>query len=148
MKTKLFLGLLLLHACLCSQCLGQYSINWYTIAGGGGTASGGQYSVSATIGQPAAGGPMTGGNLSMTGGFWSLISVAQTPGAPALYISQSNNAVSVYWQNISGWSLQQNTDLTNPTNWLASSGWTTSNGTNYLNLTSPTGNMFFRLKQQ
>jgi hypothetical protein len=32
-----------------------------------------------------------------------------------------------------------------PAGWTASGGVTTSNGTNYLNLTSPTGNLFFRL---
>ena len=61
-----------------------YSIDWYKIAGGGGTSTGGTYQVSGTIGQPDAGGPMTGGNYSFTGGFWALISVVQTPGAPTL----------------------------------------------------------------
>ena len=42
------------------------------------------YSVSGTIGQHDAGGPMTGGNYSLTGGFWALYAV-QTPGAPCLH---------------------------------------------------------------
>ena len=125
----------------------QYSIDWYKIAGGGGTSTGGTYQVSGTIGQPDAGGPMTGGNYSLTGGFWSLISVAQTPGAPTLYISHSGNSVTIYWQAISGWSLQQNSSLTSPANWTASGGLTTANGTNYLNLVSPAGNLFFRLSK-
>ena len=66
----------------------SYSIDWYKVAGGGGTSTGGTYSVSGTIGQHDAGGPMTGGNYSLTGGFWALISVVQTPGAPTLYISR------------------------------------------------------------
>jgi len=33
------------------------SIDWHTIDGGGGTSSGGVYSVVGTIGQPDAGGP-------------------------------------------------------------------------------------------
>lgn len=123
----------------------SYSINWYKIAGGGGTSSGGQYSVSGTIGQPDASAPMTGGNYSLTGGFWAFISVIQTPGAPTLYISQSGKNVVVYWQNVSGWTLQQNNSLTAPLNWSLNSSWTTSNGTNYLSLTSPTGNLYFRL---
>jgi hypothetical protein len=48
-------------------------INWYTIDGGGGTSTGGSFSLSGTIGQPDAGGPMTGGGpggFSLTGGFW------------------------------------------------------------------------------
>ncbi len=89
---------------------------------------------------------MSGGNFSVTGGFWSLISVVQTAGAPALYIGQSGNSVTVYWQNVSGWSLQQNNSLALPANWSASGGVTTSNGTNYLNIASPAGNLFFRLQ--
>ena len=63
----------------------SYSIDWNKVAGGGGTSTGGPYSVSGTIGQHDAGGPMTGGNYALTGGFWALISVAQTPGAPTLH---------------------------------------------------------------
>jgi hypothetical protein len=125
----------------------SYSIDWYKIAGGGGTSTNGQYAVTGTIGQPDAGGAMTGGNYSLTGGFWSLISVAQTPGAPTLLISHSGATVIVYWQNVSSWSLQQNNNLALPANWSASGGVTTSNGTNYLNVASPAGNLFFRLMQ-
>jgi len=53
----------------------------------------------------------------------------------------------IYWQDVSGWTLQQNNDLTMPANWSVNNSWTTSNGTNYLNLASPAGNLFFRLKQ-
>ena len=130
---------------LCQSAGAQsYSIDWYKIAGGGGTSTGGTYSVSGTIGQHDAGGPMTGGNYSLTGGFWALISVVQTPGAPTLYISHSGNSVTVYWQDVSGWNLQQNANLATAS-WTASGGVTTSNGTNYLSLTSPPGNLFFRL---
>ena len=47
----------------------QYSIDWHTIDGGGGASTGGVYSVSGTIGQPDAGGPLTGGSFSLIGGF-------------------------------------------------------------------------------
>ena len=123
----------------------SYTIDWYKVAGGGGTSTGGTYQVSGTIGQPDASGAMTGGNYSLTGGFWALISVVQTPGAPTLSISHSGNTVTVYWQDVSGWSLQQNNDLTVPAGWSNNSNWTTLNGTNYLNITPPTGNLFFRL---
>jgi hypothetical protein len=125
----------------------QYSINWYKISGGGGmNTTGGVYSVSGTIGQHDAGGPMTGGGYQLTGGFWALISVFQTPGAPTLYISHSGSTVTVFWQEVSGWNLQQNNNLAMPGGWSINSSWTTSSGTNYLNLTSPTGNLFFRLE--
>jgi hypothetical protein len=145
MKTKFFLFCLLISAfCFCAPAQ-PYSIDWYKIAGGGGTSTNGQYSVSGTMGQPDASGAMTGGNYSLTGGFWSLISVVQTAGAPTLFISHSGNAVTVFWQDVSGWSLQQNNNLALPANWSPSGGVTASNGTNYLNVANPTGNLFFRL---
>ena len=142
MKNFLLLFNLLLPAIGFAQ---PYSIDWYKIAGGGGASTGGVYAVSGTIGQPDAGVAMTGGNYSLTGGFWALIAVVQTPGAPTLYITESGNTVTIYWQAASGWTLQQNNNLTNLVNWSASGGVTALNGTNYLNITSPTGNMFFRL---
>jgi hypothetical protein len=138
--------------CIVAMCtispfaFGQYSIDWHKIAGGGGTSTGSVYAVSGTIGQHDAGGAMSGGNYSLTSGFWALISVVQTPGAPTLYISHSGNTVTVYWQDASGWSLQQNNNLGLPAGWSASGGVTSSNGTNSLNVVSPTGNLFFRLQ--
>ena len=123
-----------------------YSIDWHKIAGGGGTSTGSVYSITGTIGQHDAGGPMTGGNYSLTGGFWSLISVAQTPGAPTLNISHSGNTVTVYWQAVSGWNLIQNNSVANTNGWTTNTSWTTVNGTNSLSITPPTGNLFFRLK--
>lgn len=125
----------------------SYNIDWYKVAGGGGTSTGGTYQVSGTIGQPDASGAMTGGNYSLTGGFWALIQVAQTPGAPALYISHSANLVTVYWQNVTGWNLYQDSNLAAPiASWPASSAPTLSGGTNYLSISNPAGNLFFRLK--
>jgi hypothetical protein len=125
----------------------SYSVDWYKVAGGGGTSTNGQYSVSGTIGQADASSVMSGGNYSVTGGFWALINVVQTPGAPTLYVAQSGNTVTVYWQNVSGWNLIQSGNLTTPVaSWSASSSPTVSNGTNYLNLVNPAGNLFFRLK--
>src|ERR1700674_3783952 len=97
----------------------SYSIDWYKVSGGGGTSTGGVYSVSGTIGQHDAGGPITGGNYSLTGGFWSLYAV-QTLGAPTLSIllTGTNTAV-VYWPSpSSGFGLQQNSNLAT-TNWIA-----------------------------
>jgi uncharacterized membrane protein len=71
-----------------------YSIDWYKIAGGGGTSAGASgaivYSASGTIGQQDAGGALTGGGYSLTGGFWSIISVVQTANSPTLTIAHSN----------------------------------------------------------
>src|ERR1039458_2189888 len=77
----------------------SYSIDWYKVSGGGGTSTGGAYQVSGTIGQHDAGGPMTGGNYLLTGGFWSLYAV-QTPGAPLLSILRTvTNTIVVSWRS-------------------------------------------------
>ena len=49
---------------------GDYAIDWSTADGGGVMHStGGAYELSGTIGQPDAG-EMSGGDYSLTGGFW------------------------------------------------------------------------------
>jgi hypothetical protein len=125
----------------------NYSIDWFKIAGGGGTSTGGTYTVSGTIGQHDAGGPMTGGSYSLTGGFWALISVMQTPGLPNLIITfVGSNSVTVSWPNTGSYTLQQNSNLAGGS-WTTS-GYTitTSNGTNSVTITPPMGNLFFRLR--
>jgi hypothetical protein len=47
----------------------SYDITWWTVDGGGGTSTGGGYTLSGTIGQPDAG-TMTGGGYTLVGGFW------------------------------------------------------------------------------
>ena len=137
------MGLWLLPSLLQAQ---TYSIDWYKVAGGGGANTNGSYQVSGTIGQPDAGGPMAGGSYSLTGGFWALISAVQTPGTPTLAIAfVAPNSVKVSWPNTGNYTLQQNASLAGGT-W-ATSGYTitTSNGTNSITITPPTGNLFFRL---
>ena len=113
MKTKSFLILGLLILAVVGSDAQTYSIDWYKIAGGGGMSTGGTYQISGTIGQPDASGAMAGDNYSLTGGFWSLISVVQTAGAPTLTITHSGNSVKVSWPYPStGWTLEQNSDLT------------------------------------
>src|SRR5438874_13141795 len=95
-----------------------YAIDWYKVAGGGGTSTGGVYSVSGTAGQPDAG-TMTGGSYGLVGGFWSLIAVVPTAGAPLLTIKRTTtNTVAVSWPSPStGFLLQQNTNRVNSVNW-------------------------------
>jgi len=123
-----------------------YSIPWYKVSGGGGTSTGGVYSVSGTIGQPDASGPLTGGNYALTGGFWSLYAV-QTPGAPVLSIKLTNNTAMVYWSSpATGYNLQVNTDLAT-TNWVTPSEAVTDNGIiKYIIVNPPAGNRFYRLQ--
>jgi len=50
--------------------VGGYTLDWWTVDGGGATSSaGGSYSLGGTIGQPDAG-TSNGGSYALTGGFW------------------------------------------------------------------------------
>jgi hypothetical protein len=135
------------------QASGQsYSIDWYKIAGGGGTSTGGSYSVSGTIGQhdATANGALAGGNYSLTGGFWALISVVQTPGLPNLIITHLGNSVIVSWPDpaTNSYTLQQNGHLSITGGWATTSySITWANGTNSVTINPPTGNLFFRLSK-
>jgi hypothetical protein len=125
----------------------SYSIDWFTVDGGGGTSTGGVYSVSGTIGQPDGSvQTMAGGNYSLIGGFWSVIGLA-TPGAPNLTIAlTTTNTVVVSWPSPStGFALQQNADLTT-TNWLGVPQSVSDDGTNkFIIVNPPLGNRFYRL---
>jgi hypothetical protein len=145
---SLFLGLLAAALLLPLLLHAQYSIDWFTIDGGGGTSTGGVYSVSGTIGQPDAGGAMTGGSYSLTGGFWSLIAAVQMSGAPLLSIFRTaTNTVVVSWPSPStGWNLQQNTNSVSSLNWSNVTATIQDDGTTRtLIVNPPTGNRFYRL---
>jgi hypothetical protein len=124
----------------------SYSVDWSTIDGGGGTSTGGVYSVSGTIGQPDAG-TMSGGQYSLAGGFWGVIAAIQSPGAPLLTITATaTNTVILSWPSPSiGFGLQENPDL-NPANWSAVPPTNSDNGTvKSVIIRPPTGNHFYRL---
>jgi hypothetical protein len=125
----------------------NFAIDWHTIDGGGGTSTGGNFSLSGTIGQPDANAqPMTGGAFSLTGGFWSLFAV-QTPGAPLLTITRlSATSARVSWPSPStGFVLQQNSDL-NTTDWVNAPQAVSDNGTiRSINVNPTTGRRFYRL---
>ena len=124
-----------------------YSIDWFTIDGGGGTSTGGVYSVSGTIGQPDAG-VMSGGNYTLQGGFWGVAVAIQTEGAPLLTITKSGGSVIVSWPSSStGFVLQENMAL-GTTNWSNVLTVPSDNGTNKsVTVSPPIGNKFYRLKK-
>jgi len=106
----------------------SYSIGWSKIAGGGGTSTNGQYSLSGTLGQPDAGGPLTNGQYSITGGFWALPTAVQTEGAPTLLIAKGAPGFAhISWTPATGtnWILQENLNL-GTTNWVNSASGTTN----------------------
>jgi hypothetical protein len=52
-----------------AQSGGDYNLSWFTIDGGGGTSSSGDYRLESSIGQPDAGPLMSGGEYTLVGGF-------------------------------------------------------------------------------
>lgn len=121
----------------------QYSIDWSTIAGGGGTSTGGAYSVSGTIGQPDAG-TMSGGPYTLTGGFWALPVAVQSSNAPTLLIlGGAPGLATISWTPATpGFVLQVSDTLTPP-------AWTNalSAATNPVSIPATLPARFYRLNR-
>jgi len=135
----------LLLIVLCVSASAQYAINWSTMDGGGGTSTGGVYSVSGTIGQHDAGGPMTNGPYSLTGGFWALPQAVQVEGAPTLTITKgAPGFANISWAPPSiNWVLQERLSLTSGI-WSNSP----SGPTNPIVVPATVPTKFYRLKNQ
>jgi hypothetical protein len=73
------LGALLLHGAPPAARAQDFSVDFFVVAGGGGSCAGGDFSLDGTFGQADANEqPLTGDVFSLTGGFWSLCA----PSAP------------------------------------------------------------------
>ncbi len=108
MKTRF---LLLILACAGIAC--GFTVTWSTIDGGGGRSTGGTYAIEGTIGQPDAG-AMTGGNYTLTGGYWSMPEIIPVPGGPELKFRTVSGTVYLTWPAPSpGWRLEASSDLVN-----------------------------------
>jgi hypothetical protein len=126
----------------------NFSIDWFTIDGGGGASTGGVFSVSGTVGQPDAG-KMSGGAYTLDGGFWGIIAAVQTPGAPSLTITHSGVNVIISWPApAEGFGLEMRDGLSPGVPWVAVTN--TAVGTNNqetvtIGITS--GSRFYRLRR-
>jgi len=140
----LILGLWLSAAAVRAQ---NYSVDWFTVDGGGGTSSGGVYSLSGTIGQPDAG-KLSGGTYTLDGGFWGIVAAVQTPGSPLLRVElTATNTVLITWPAPStGFALQENPDL-NMVNWTGVTNVpAVAGGEKQVIISPPDGSRFYRLK--
>lgn len=101
------------------RCRAQnYSIEWFTVDGGGGTSSGGNYTLSGTMGQPDAG-TLSGGSYTLEGGFWPGLVVPSTTSGLTLFIQLSGANVIISWAPSSpGFALEQTDSLVSPS-WSA-----------------------------
>ena len=85
---------------------------------------------------------MTGGNYSLTGGFWAIYAV-QSAGAPLLTITVAGSKTVVSWSpDVTDWILQTNVNLATPT-WGNYQGLIINNS---VTNTPPPNDLFFRLK--
>jgi hypothetical protein len=90
----------------------SYSIDWHAIAGGGGTSTGGEYSLSGTVGQAEAGGTLSGGDYTLQGGFWPGLIVTTSGEVPQLFIQASGQGVTVSWAPLTpGFVLEMSAEL-------------------------------------
>jgi hypothetical protein len=127
----------------------NFAVPWHTVDGGGGTSTGGIYSVSGTIGQPDAG-VLRGGNYALLGGFWGVAAAVQTAGAPHLYVTNTGGSIAIFWARpAEGWVLDQTPTLTgSPPPWTQVALPYQTNATLiYLTLPAPAGTRFYRLRR-
>jgi len=126
----------------------DFDLDWFAVAAGGGESSGGDFELSATIGQPAAG-DMSGVDFAISGGFWSIVTIVETPVDLALHVNLAGGNVVMSWlQNGSaGFALEETAALANSTTtWIAVNvAPQASNGTNSVQLPLASGNRFYRL---
>ena len=126
----------------------DYSINWHSIDGGGGTSTGQVHTVSGTIGQPDAV-TMNSGDYTLSGGFWGVVAAVQTPGAPLLRVTYTTtNTIVVAWPNPStGFTLQQKSNLS-PGAWISTTNSPVIVGREkQVVVAPPVGNRFYRLSK-
>jgi hypothetical protein len=135
---KLILCLGLLFAVACSA--RTDTLDWSAFVGGAGTSTSADYSVDATIGQPAAG-HAASASYTLDVGFWSIA------GAPYLWVVRTpTNTVYIWWTLTDvAWKLQACAALL-----PGGSSWTErpyqTNGPNCFYLEAPaTGKKFYRL---
>jgi hypothetical protein len=125
-----------------------YFIDQVTIAGGGSVCSGGEYSVTGTIGQPEAA-SLSGGDFSLTVGFGSGVTVVPIPDAPVLSAAcTAANDLVISWPGPdAGWRLQTTPSLsTTPIVWAEiTPPYPTNAAGCYVTVPSSAGNRFYRL---
>ena len=127
----------------------NYAVDWFEIGGGGGTSTGGVYSVTGTVGQPDTG-KSSGGIYTLEGGFWSIIAVIQTPGAPLLKVKSVGNTVEISWAtaDTGGFLLEETGRLTGTVIWAGvSSPATVVNNENVLIVPASNGFHVYRLRK-
>lgn len=124
-------------------------VDWFTISAGGGSSTGGVYTLQAVIGQPAAS-RLTGGAYTLEAGFLAAVGLVQAPGAPRLELTLTNGLARVAWPlPADGYRLQKTLSLEGQTiPWGPVSGAYQTNSTHIFVLEPLVpGRQFFRLEK-
>lgn len=117
MRSLLLLFLFLLFLILPTAALSaaDYAVRWSTIAGGGGTSTGGVFTARATLGQPLAGPMLSAPPYAFTGGFWTFLESPPPPDGPPLVARVQGGRIVISWPvSAAGYVLQESLDLTGP----------------------------------
>ena len=125
----------------------DFGIDWFATAGGGGDSSGGDFELTATIGQPDPG-DLLGGDFAITGGFWSILTTIQTAGSLSLSVSLAQGSLIISWPDSgsAGFFLEETAALADPSTWTPVNATVqTSGGTDSVQLPLGAGNRFYRL---
>ncbi len=90
MKTRILVFIVVGMVLLAAAGIGlaqvqNYTLAWWTVPGGGGTASGGGYALLGTAARPEAASALQGGGYALTGGFLPGES-ASAPGLQHIYL--------------------------------------------------------------
>lgn len=104
------------------------SIDSHSIGGGGGLSSGGAFTLNGTISQVESGAAVAGGHFAIQSGFWNVVTLLPIPGGPTLTIQRVGTSVMLSWDSATGWSLQQNSQLSE-SGWSAFTGLISDDGT-------------------
>ena len=125
----------------------QFAISSFRINGGGGASAGDTYSIVGSVGQFDVG-KMSGGDFAVDGGFLSIITAVQTPGAPTMRIElMAADTVLVAWPaKATGFVLEQTPTISSG-NWIAVTNTPVNTGDEMqVTLQAVMGNKFFRLR--
>ena len=135
--------------------LSNYTLNfpsagtWYVQLNSDSTNYGPDYGNIGSSVVTASGSPAT---ANVTIGPYSALILSQIPSLPTLSITQTNNGLTVSWSTApSGWLLYTTSSLTDsPSTWsqVSAAQYQTNGTTVFVNVSSPTGDVFYRLQKQ
>ena len=87
---SLIIGLMIAVPALAATLTSTYSLDWFTFNNGGGSSSGGAYTLNSSIGQSLAG-SSSGGSYTLGVGYWSAWA-DETPVSPTLQLDKAASA--------------------------------------------------------